>query len=171
MSTWNDMNAEQRSHTVGELMGVEKLSQCFLAVGGQRVLATPHAGRERGRVEAMLLALRASDDLWAEFRAGHSEATDDWRTQLEVEVVEWHLRYADTPGGGWEVLEYLRREGWEISVNGAPDAVHWFVSAGRGRVSQGGAECHRTDAEHMAEAACRLLVTIKAPELLAEVAS
>ncbi len=162
MSLWSDMNVAQRNHFVGELMKAEPLSQCYLAVDGRRVLATPYAEDQRGKVDAMLIAIRASDDLWADFLRQRSDATPEWREKLTVDIERWHIRYSDTPGGAWEVVTYLQQQRCGVSIELEPD-VHLSVTL-TGYTADGGVVF--VSAPSFEDGICQLLLKIKAPEAL-----
>lgn len=160
MSTWSDMNAAQRNHMVGDLIGGKMSSQCYLAVDGKRVLITPYSEEDRAKVELTLNVLRSSDETWAEFKAGNSAATDDWRAKLVVDVERWHWRYSDTPGGAWAVVEWLHSEcdaivRIERHHFGVDIAIH---PKGQPVIRRTGTDFPRT--------VCELLVAHKAPEAL-----
>lgn len=159
MSTWSDMNAVQRNHLIGELIGAKQASQCYLAVDGQRVLVTPYAEAEIGKVDALLVALRASDDMWENFLRANSHAAPDWREKLTVDVERWHIAYSNTPGGAWFVVEWLREQGFEVTIDVFGKNAESPYSAWAGDVCAG--------AKTMPDAVCELLLNIKAPEVLA----
>ena len=152
MSTWSDMNASQRNHLVGSLIGAKMLSQCYLAVDGKRVLVTPYAEEKRDKVELTLNVLRASDEMWAEFKAANPAATDEWRTKLDIDVERWHARYSDTPSGAWRVVEWLVCQGGFDSVGIEHSVLGTCVSLD---VKGGGHT--QTIAQTMPEAVCAAL--------------
>ena len=160
MSTWSEMNAAQRNHLVGSLIGAKMFSQCYLAVDGKRVKVTPYTEDQRGQVDILLNVLRSSDETWAEFKASDSAATDEWRAKLEIDVERWHARYSDTPAGAWMVVEWLRtQEGAvEIDVGKRSGESPYSVWCGENVAS----------AKSFPEAVCVLLLKLKAPEALKE---
>jgi hypothetical protein len=154
------MKPRQRNWFIGELIKAEVLSQCFLAVGGKQVLMTPYTEKDRGKVDAIVVALRASDDLWAELKTNNPQVRDKCRTQLEVKVERWHLNYSNTPGGGWAVVEWLVAQGYGVMLEADAEAVHVHAA------EAGAMEQTHAHSKTMAEAACRLLLALKAPEAL-----
>lgn len=160
MSKWSDMNEAQRNHLVGSLMEAKMLSQCYLTVDGKRVLITPYSEDERNKVEMTLNVLRASDEMWAQFKASNSEATDDWRAKLEIDVERCHLNYAGTPGGAWMVVEWLQLE-YDAVVR-----IEWHhFGADVEMYSKGQRVAHRTGTD-FARTVCEMLLVLKAPEAL-----
>lgn len=167
MSTWSDMNTMQRNTLIGGLIGAEPVSQCFLAVDGKRVLITPYAEKDRGKVDAMLVALRASDELWQELKANNPQAKDEWRTQIEVEVERWHLGYSNTAGGAWMVVEWLVAQGYEFTLAAAqPSALR--PHAVTVRLFELPGQYHSGAGATLEEAVCEVLLKFKAPEALVE---
>lgn len=161
MSTWSDMNAAQRNHWLGELIGATPQSQCFLAVDGKPVLATPYAEKDRMKVDAALAVLKGSDASWAEFRAANTQSEDAWREKLEVHIARWHLRYSDTPGGAWELVEWLRRE-WSdlvLVIKARPAGIYVWVAEG----AELGVDA---EAPTFEGAVCECVLLLKAPEML-----
>ncbi len=162
MSTWSDMSAAQRNHWLGELIGAAPQSQCYLAVDGKPVLATPYAEKDRMRVDAALALLKNSDEAWAEFRAANSQSADEWRAKLEVHIERWHLRYSDTPAGAWDLVNWLIEEyaAGVVTVQVQVEGV--VVSFGKGSkpalVTAG--------ATTLPEAVCDCVLQLKAPEML-----
>jgi hypothetical protein len=165
MSTWSGMNAAQRNHFVGELIGAKPLSQCYLAAGGVRVLVSPYTEEQRGKLDAMIVALKASDDVWAEMRKANSHITDEMRDGLEVDVERWHIRYSDTPGGAWEVVEWLRGQGYVVQLRARPNIAPAFRVSLR-PACQTSEQLYAVGAS-MPEAVCRALFQLKAPEVMA----
>lgn len=160
MSTWSDMNPAQRNHWLGELIGAPPQSQCFLAVDGKPVLATPYAEKDRMKVDAALAVLKGSDASWAEFRAANTQSEEAWREKLEVHIERWHLRYSDTPGGAWELVEWLRQTlpNVVVAIQARKDST--FVGVAQGLHPGVVAEAATLEA-----ALCDCILQLKAPEM------
>ena len=171
MSTWSDMNAAQRNHWLGELIGATPQSQCFLAVDGKRVLATPYAEKDRMKVDAALAVLKGSDASWAEFRAANSQSEEAWREKLQVHIERWHLRYSDTPGGAWELVDWLKRtlRDGAVEIQVGPSVTYVRVAeAYPGSRKRNGNELGVAAGSATFEAAlCDCILQLKAPEMRA----
>lgn len=142
MSTWSDMNAAQRNHLVGSLIGAKMFSQCYLAVDGKRVKVTPYAEDQRGQLDILLSVLRSSDETWAEFKASDSAATDEWRAKLEIDVERWHAEC--------DAVVKIERHHFGVDME---------------MYSQGKRVANRTGTD-FARTVCELLLSLKAPEAL-----
>lgn len=145
LRAWDSMSARQRNDAVGRLIGADPLTQCFITVG-KLELATPHGGDALEEAEA--LAGYARGIGWEEFRSRHG-LEDAQRSSVRAIVKRWHLRYSDTPGGGWEVIENLERRGFRVTVQSRVKGW-WTVILENDR----GNRAATTIAETMAEAAC-----------------
>ncbi len=160
MSTWSDMNLNQRNTLVASLMNAELMSRCYVAVGGKRIRMTPYGEKERMMVVGIIAVLKADDEAWAEFKAQEEGTLDEWRDKLEVDVEKWPMNYAGTPGGAWFVVEWLIGEGFDVTVFGGPDVAGFEAEA------IGHKQGMTVTAPTMAEAVCQLLLKLKAPEAL-----
>lgn len=78
----------------------------------------------------------------------------DWLLREDVSLFEqrWHSNYTTTPGGGWMVIEALRKAGHAVQI--ASTGKGWKVAAHLGC----DAVCIR--AETMEDAACQLYLQI-----------
>ena len=140
--------AFERNQLIGDTLGLEPLTQCWLGVDGKKLLRTRWDEKQQSEAEAMARMINDNDTLWNESLADFPSLKPEMRGKLVVIVDRWHIRYSDTPGGGWEVVEWLARHGHVRveSVNG-----QWRVIFDDGHPHHGRCSEH---AETMAEAAC-----------------
>ena len=143
---WPSLTATERNHLVGETLGMEPLTQCWLGVDGKMLLRTAWDEKQKGEAAAMARMINTYDQLWSDSLADYPSLKPEMRGKLAVIVDRWHLRYSDTPGGGWEVVEWLRKRG---PVNVASVAPDWRVAFGDAAAT----------APTMAEAACLMALS------------
>lgn len=120
---WALLPATERNLTIAKLIGAKLLSQFYLYIDGKEYSPMPHQAHEREKAEG--LAAYAKGEGWAEFSAQRG-LKDEWRESVEARLIEWPLRYSDTPGGGWDVIEAMRAQGWDIEVASTGDG--WMVT-------------------------------------------
>lgn len=137
---WQDMSAWQRNWLIGSLMKAEPMRAFYL--------------RWQGKDFAQLRTKDAADaERWLRIAKGGElqwktlvdEVPWTAREEVTIHVDEWHVRYSDTPGGGWIVIEWLRLRG---AVNVASIGEQWRIAHERCEVA--------VTAPTMAEAACRM---------------
>lgn len=120
---WALLPATQRNLIIAKLIGAKLLSQFYLYIDGKEYSPLPHQAHEREQAEG--LAAYARGEGWAEFSARHG-LRDEYRESVEARLIEWPLRYSDTPGGGWDVVEAMRAQGWHIEVASTGDG--WMIT-------------------------------------------
>ncbi len=76
---------------------------------------------------------------------------------------EWPLRYSDTPGGGWDVVEAMRGQGWDIEVASAGDG--WMITVDDNNPHHGRIIEHGPT---MQAAACQAALRLQWPNAFAE---
>ena len=153
---WDEMDAEQRNNLVGKLISAKPLSQLWIGWRGIKKLQLPATNDETQKYKDQLAELQKIDIEWNPFIAKHHPTIMNcMRGQLEIIDEQWHMRYSDTHGGGWEVLEALKRMGYFVRVE--TERIGWSV-----RVSEeADSICYA--ASSMAEAACRVAIKLLAP--------
>lgn len=139
VAAWRSLPANHRNNIIGMLIGSLPLTQYWLCVGGARFSPTPYTAADKEK--ALGMAKFARGNGWEEFAARNNFPTE-WRDTVQLELEAWHLRYSDTPGGGWNVIEAIRNEGFSVTVQSCADG--WRVTADEVEAK----------ATTMAEAAC-----------------
>lgn len=150
---WADLSVSQRNNIVGNLIGGDVIKRPYMARDGKYLWycqITAEEAQERGK---WLTEQQATEQAWARFRKDFdNRITADDRGKITIEIEEHHLRYSDTPGGGWMVIEAMRKAGYAIQVS--HDASSWIVGTGRHNEPIG------MSAPTMEEAACKLALLI-----------
>lgn len=114
---WEEMNAEQRNNLVGKLIEAKPLSQLWVGWRGIQKLQLPATNDEIQKYRDALEELQKIDIKWNPFIAKHHPTIMHFmRGQLEIIDEQWYMRYSDTPGGGWAVIEALRAKGARIVI-------------------------------------------------------
>lgn len=149
LSGWPSLAATERNHLVGETLQMKPLTQCWIGHAGRQLLQTAWDESKKGEAEAMCRMMQDHDRLWENSLADYPRLTDEMRGKLTVIVDRWHLRYSDTPGGGWVIVEWLRARG---PVNVASVGDYWRVAFGD----------EAETAPTMQEAACRMALRVSA---------
>jgi hypothetical protein len=147
---WLSMSACERNLVIAKVIGAELLGQFYVYAEGRQYCATP---LWRDKVEeAANLESHMRGKGWKTFAKDHGfqHLSPD---QVELRLCEWAMRYSDTPGGGWEVIEWLKKKCEWLWI-GATEAG-WEVAA----VAKGD-EDFTTSAATMAEAACLMALEL-----------
>lgn len=144
---WPTEEAFARNQLVGEALGMRPVTQCWIGIGEKKFWITPHTEEERDKAQALIDYFTKNDENWAHFVREKKGAIDEMRDKLAVVVERWHIRYSDTPGGGWKVVEWLHKLG---PVNVASVGAQWRVAFGE----------HAETAPTMAEAACLIALRV-----------
>lgn len=150
--------AFERNQLVGNTLGMEPLTQCWIGCDGKKLVWTRWEEKQKSEAEAMARMIDDNDTLWAESLAEFPSLKPEMRGKLVVIVERWHMRYSDTPAGGWEVIEWLRGRG-EVTVQSVAD--QWRVIFDDGHPHHGRLSLA---APTMAEAAC--LIALRLPTFL-----
>lgn len=148
--------AFERNQLVGETLKLEPITQCWIGCDGRKLLRTCWDEHQQAQAEAMARMINTYDKIWEDTLADCPSIKPEMRGKLVVIVDRWHLRYSDTPGGGWEVCEWLRRFG-HVRVESVHD--QWQVSFDDGHPHHG--RCSEY-APTMAEAACLVALRFSA---------
>lgn len=98
---------------------------------------------------AWLEEARGCEELWRQ----RFDGSVPFLFAEEVEATEqiWHIRYSDTPGGGWNVIEAMKSAGFSMVISSVKDG--WRVTCDDGNPHHGNSS---EIAPTMAEAACKL---------------
>jgi len=120
---WATLPTTERNSLIAKLIGAKLLSQFYLYIDGKEYSPMPHQSHDREKAEG--LAAYVKGECWAEFAAERG-LKDEWRESVEAKLIEWPLRYSDTPGGGWVVVEAMRDQGWDIKIESTGDG--WMIT-------------------------------------------
>jgi hypothetical protein len=148
-SEWADMNAFQRNWLIGEMMKAEPLRDYCLRRDGKTIGRL--AVKSAEEAESWLRIANMSLTNWVKLMP---EVPYECRAEVTIHVDSWHIRYSDTPGGGWEVIEWLRKRGtvWLESMG----LDGWLV-----RHEEPDRETYvQESARTMAEAACKVALRV-----------
>ena len=146
---WSELSPEQKNNLVGETLRMKPLTQCWFGYEGKKLLRTPWTEEQRKEPEALARMSQTDDELWASWLVAQPSLQPEMRGKVTVEIDRWHLRYSDTPGGGWMVIEWLHGKGtvrietvadqWRVCFDdGNPHHGRYIEAAptdGRGGVS------------------------------------
>lgn len=148
---WDELTADQRNTKVGEMLQAEPMRQTWLvrttSEGKRITLGGLHLSRDEA--EIWLEHAKQSPLNWRE-KMG-AEQPFAFAPQVAVEEVVWHIRYSDTPGGGWIVVEAMHAAGFAVVVQTTKSG--WKVTCDDGNPNHGRSS---EVAATMAEAACKL---------------
>lgn len=103
---WADMTAFQRNWLIGEMMKAEPLRAYYLRRDGRNIGQLEV--KDEGEAKSWLNIANMSLTNWVKLMP---EVPYECRAEVAIHVETWHMRYSDTPGGGWEVVEWLRKRG------------------------------------------------------------
>lgn len=150
LEAWPDMEPFDRNWLIGGLLGAEPMVQFYVKVNGAVVSQlTP---RSLDECEAVMANLRGKH--WSRFAKDYGLSAD-CRQKLELHKEEWHIRYCNTSGGGWVVIEYLRKLGCAVAIESA-DKAGWKVVA----ITRPDHRNITATCETMEEAACLALLRV-----------
>ena len=150
---WADLTTTQRNNLVGNIIDGNVIRRPYMARDGKYLWYCPITAEEAGERGKWLLEQQATEESWKRFRKDFDKRiTAEDRGKITIEIEEHHLRYSDTPGGGWMVIEAIRKAGYAIQIG--HDASNWIVSTGRNGEPVG------MSATTMEEAACMLALLI-----------
>lgn len=151
---WDEMDAEQRNNLVGKLIDAKPLSQLWIGWSGIKKLQLPATNNEIQKYREALKEIQKIDIKWNPFIAKHHPTIMHFmRGQLEIIDDQWYMRYSDTPGGGWEVIEALRAKGARIVIESELNG--WSM-----RTDLNGRSYVWCGEPSIAEAACRSAVAL-----------
>jgi hypothetical protein len=125
MKPWNELSPQERNALVGDTLGFKPVTQCWFGCDGQNLIRTAWSEEQRGAAESLCRMVQLHDKLWTESLADWPSIKPEMRGRLEVIVERWHIRYSDTPGGGWTVIEWLRARG-QVQIRSVD--AGWLVS-------------------------------------------
>ena len=151
-AVWAELTPERRNTLIGELLGATPLQTVWLVWEPKKedgsVLGRKHLGQlgsmPMENAHEWLAAAKTSQAEWT--RRG-MEISYLLRDEVVLSEHRWHLRYSETPGGGWDVIEKLTRSGYTVQVQ---------VSAKDCKVIAAGDQNFAERAPTMAEAACKV---------------
>ncbi len=147
---WADLAPNDRNALVARAIKDELLGQWYLAFDGRPYHPLPHPRGHKEEADKVLAVVR-SREFWKEHSRDHRLPADG-REKVSLKLVEWPLRYSDTPGGGWVVVEAIRAAGYAVQIATCRGGWRVTVIVGPDPVSM--------VAETMAEAACQVALLV-----------
>lgn len=154
---WADLGAAERDNLIGEMLGAEPHRNIWLVwtikKADGEIIGKRHIGQlgnmSMEDAEAWLVSAKKSKAEWV--RRGIDL---DWLLRAEITLFEqvWHLRYTETPGGGWKAIEALRAAGYAVQIASCRGGWRVTVVVGPDPVSM--------VAETMQEAACQVALLV-----------
>lgn len=116
---WNELTSEQRNAECSRFMpasDVNPIRQWWLTFDGQWYQRLPLKEQTRDAAEKWLASAKESKVTWDYiFEALHFPWS--FRNRVAVKEQTWHVRYSDTPGGAWELVEQMNQQGWTFSLS------------------------------------------------------
>lgn len=167
--TWETMTPGERNWTIGELLGASPMRQFWLMWNWtfQKTDGGTLTGRKNlgglacdslTEAEDWLEEAKNTKTAWKRKFPEKTSPIFDEREQVEIHEQVWHIRYSETPGGGWDVIEFLKPKTDHIMISTMSDGW-WQIVA----VPTGGEDI-TTEAATMAEAACAMAFEILKPQ-------
>lgn len=147
---WSGLTPRQKNNRIGELIGAEPMGTVFLARNGERLWETRYTLAELDEMQAGIAKWQSTAAEWRKFLKAAPTLDPSWRGEISLVVWKCHIRYAETPGGGWAVVEALRKRGFLITAT--TSLAGWHIAARR----NGDVFGHSAEAGEMHEAACLL---------------
>lgn len=157
---WADLGVTARNTLIGNLIGGNVIRRPYMARDGKFLWYCPITAEEAVERSKWLAEQQATEQTWKRFRKDFDDRiTAEDRGRITIEIQEHHLRYSDTPGGGWMVIEWLRGQGWEHSASVAVASVKdgWQVTFDDGNPHHGR---RIVVSETMEDAACQVALLI-----------
>jgi hypothetical protein len=152
-SCWADLTTAQRNNLIGNLIGADPIRRPYMARDGKYLWYCPITAEEADERSKWLAEQQATEESWKQFRKDFDDRiTAEDRGKITIEIEEHHIRYSDTPGGGWMVIEAVRKAGYAVQI--ASTGKGWKAMTIVGH----DALCVRS--ESMEDAACQLALTI-----------
>jgi hypothetical protein len=128
-SCWASLGVSDRNKLIGNLIGGRVIRRPYMARDGQYLWACPIHADEVPERSAWLAEQQATEASWKRFRKDFdARITAEDRGKITIEIEEDHLRYSDTPAGGWMVIEAMRPRVQQIFVLSCDDG-EWEVMA------------------------------------------
>lgn len=150
---WADLTGDARNTLIGERLGAQPLRNIWLQWTIKGADGSVIGRRNLGQLGSMSMA--DAEQWLADAKKSKAEWTRrgvqlDWLLRDEITLFEqrWHLRYSDTPGGGWRVVEAIHKAGYSVQIATCRGGWRVSVIVGPDPVSM--------VAETMAEAACQV---------------
>ena len=152
-------DAAGRNHFIGELIGAEPLEELHLLLDGKFLWPIRKPKSQWPEVPKWFEDWQSSEKRWQTFIKGMPDFKAEWRGRITTEIYRWHLRYSDTPAGGWAVIEHLRTHHCtSIWIHTFwPDK--WELIAH----TDGGSKLNTIIGDTFAEAACLMAVELIKP--------
>lgn len=113
---WDEMTAPERNNYIGDLIKAPPLTQLYLALDGKMLWLTPKQEKDLVEFSGWVADWQRTKKAWKQWQKTSGELLDDWRGRITVQVQRWHIRYSDTPGGGWDVVEAIGKLGWQVKL-------------------------------------------------------
>lgn len=127
------MNEEQflqlkpsdKNRVIGELISGTVLYNYFLQAG-DAFLWSIFQPDDVAAFERNIKRMQASNADWAAWKKDNFRLDDSMRGKITLGKSGYHIRYSETPGGGWMVVEFLRAAGYKIQIT-TPSENKWAV--------------------------------------------
>lgn len=110
MKPWTELTPTERNDLIGDSLGFTPTTQCFIGYCGEKLCSTIYTEKQLAEANEQLRKMQTAE-LWPIFKKKFTCFSPEMRGHLEIIVDRWHIRYSDTPGGGWCVVEWLNAKG------------------------------------------------------------
>jgi hypothetical protein len=157
---WADLSTAKRNNLIGKLINGNVILRPYMARDGKYLWYCPITADEAVERGKWLAEQQATEKSWDRFLEDFDKRImPEDRGKITIQIEEQHLRYSDTPGGGWMVIEWLRGQGWEhaASVSVASVKDGWQVTFDDGNPHHGR---RIVISETMEDAACQVALLI-----------
>lgn len=150
---WAEMTPCERNWKIGELIGEKPLAQLYLAVEGKQLWPMAKVESELEETRKMVGEWQRCSKQWKYFMKVNAGAIrPEYRGKITVEVHRWHIRYSEVPGGGWNLIEHLCKNGFLFTIHTCPTG--WTIIA-----TKDGKAFRATD-QSVQAAACKMILEI-----------
>lgn len=124
---WKDLTPDQRNEACARFMpasDVNPMRNWWLYADGK--WGYPLSVKNQQEADQALALLTKDDATWVEY----TNYPAKYRASAEVREVQHHVRYSNTPGGAWMLVQQLCADGWSVAID--TDAKDTQVIASRG---------------------------------------
>ncbi len=141
------------NNTIGNLIGAEPMRRPYIARSGTFMWYCGIAENEIEIKQAWIAEVQDTVEGWTRFLVNFDKRiTLSDRGTLSIEIEEHHLRYSDTPGGAWRVIEAIREAGYSVQISSLKTG--WKIACTLG------GEPAVAKSDTMAKAACKCAISI-----------
>ena len=154
--SWPDLTDEQKNTLIGELIGAKPMRNIWLQWMPKNKDGSLLCKKNLGQLGDMSMEdaeewLKSSKKSKAEWVRRNINL--DWMLREEVNLTEqlWHINYSNTPGGGWIVVEALRKS-FDVLIRSIGE--EWRIDCGLGNDS------FAVKSQTMADAACQMALLL-----------